>query len=108
MDDPLFVYALIVLTVLGISESVIEWLFWKRLRHVDPEAGQRLLGVDLSNRRAAGIRRIWRLFLKREYTRVTDRQTTRLGDIVLVSLVIFYVTLISFFAALVARVANLV
>jgi len=48
MRDPLFAWAFILLSVLGILQAVIEWLFWRRLASAEPAAVRRLLGTDVA------------------------------------------------------------
>lgn len=103
MNQHLFAWSFILLTAFGILHTVVERLFWRRLRSVDPGAGQRLLGVDLANRRAAGLRRLWSFLFKREYTQIADRLAVRLGDSTLVSLVVFYVLFLFLFGMFISR-----
>lgn len=91
----LFAWSFVVLAALGISHTVFEKLFWRRLRLVDPDIGHRLLGTDLANRRSAGTRRLWRLLFKREYAQVSDSLAVRLGDSTLVSYVVFLLVFLS-------------
>jgi hypothetical protein len=103
MSQHLFAWSFIVLTVLFIAHTTVERWFWRRLRSVDPDAGQRLLGVDLAHRRSAGIRRLWRFLFRREYAQVSDCLVVKLGDGTLVSLVVFYAVFLLLFGAFIAR-----
>jgi hypothetical protein len=107
MRDPLFAWAIIVLTVLGLSQAVIEWFFWRRLSTTDPAQLQQRLGVAaVTDRRSIGFSRVWRFLLKREYSQIAQAPVL-LGDLLRVLSIAFALTLLGLFGAFAFRFVGL-
>jgi hypothetical protein len=107
MRDPLFAWAFIVLTVLGLLQATIERLFWRHLSSAEPAVVRQLLGTEVANRRSLGIAKVWRFLLKREYSQVGQRSTVLLGDFLRIISVAFAVVLLGVFAAFAVRFIRL-
>ena len=103
MRDHLFEWALIVLTLLGVTEIIIESLFWRRLRSIDPGAGPRLIGVEWNDRQRAGIRRLWQFYTRRDYVQLNDGRATSLGDLTRMVYIAWAAAMLLFAAMFVAR-----
>jgi len=106
MRDHLFAVAFIALTVLGLSQAALEWMFWRGLSVADAGQVQQVLGVAVNDRRLIGAARFWRFLLKREYTRIA-RAPVLLGDFLLVVNIAFAVALLGIIAAFVFRFVGL-
>jgi len=106
MRDPLLAWAFIVLTVLGLSQCAVEWLFWRGLSSADAVQVQQVLGVAVNDLRLIGATRIWRFLLKREYSQIA-RAPVLLGDFLRAVSIAFALTILGIIAAFVFRFVGL-
>jgi transposase len=107
MRDPLFAWAFILLSVLGILQAVIEWLLWRRLASAEPTGVRRLLGTGVANRRSLGVVPVWRFLLRRQYEPVKDRSTVFLGDLLRIANAAFALALLGVFGTFAVRFIRL-
>jgi hypothetical protein len=107
MRDPLFTWAFIGLTVLGLLQAALEWLFWRRLASVESTAVRHELGSDVANRRSLGPVAVWRFLIRRGYGQLGDRSTVLVGDLFRIASLAFALTFLGVSGALALRFIRL-